>query len=66
MKSQTVAAPIMLIAIGRKMIVLTRFSDFGFSRSASTAIASPKMTVTTGTMTIHRIVLKSVCRKLSD
>jgi hypothetical protein len=56
----------MLIAIGRKMIVLLSFSDRGLSRSASTAMARPRITVTAGTTTIHSRVLNSVSRKFGD
>ena len=60
MKRHTVAAPAMLIAIGRKMIVLLSFSGPGLRRSASTATARPITTVAAGTMMIHSNVLNNV------
>jgi len=50
----------MLIAIGRKMIDLVSFSALGWSRSANTATARPKATVTAGTINIHNSVFSSV------
>ena len=61
MKRQIVAAPMRLIAIGRKMMVLATFSPVGFSRSVSVATVRPMVTVTAGTMMIHSTVLISVC-----
>ena len=63
MKRQMVAAPTPLMASGRKMIDLLSFSDWGPSRSARVATASPSTTVTAGTTAIHSRVLPSVIWK---
>ncbi len=66
MKFHTTEAPTRLMAIGRKMMVFTRFSAVGFSRSARTATASPMTTVAAGTIRSQRNVLKSVSRKSGE
>ena len=62
MDRQIVAAPTMLIAIGRKISVLASFSPLGRKRSASTATPRPSATVIAGTMRIHSTLLNSTWR----